>query len=249
MADWFNDWFDEDYLALYANRDGAEAGQAVATALRLAPELATGPVLDLACGAGRHLWPLREVNGEAFGLDLSESLLRAAPVRLRGHLLRGDMRRLPLQPGSLAGACLWFTPFGYFSDADNRSLLHDLAACLKPGGILLMDYLHAAHLRKNLVVEDVEEHGRLRVHSRRTLEGQRIVKRMSIEYLESGATREVVESVRVYEPVELLALAQEAGFQLRTALGDYSGTPFNLESPRWLALFEKSSVGQRTDPV
>ena len=243
MADWFNDWFDEDYLALYVNRDDTEARQAVATALRLAPELASGPVLDLACGAGRHLGPLRDVNAEAFGLDLSEILLRAAPTPLRDHLLRGDMRRLPLKPGRLSGICLWFTPFGYFSDADNHALLHDLAACLKPGGILLMDYLNAAHLRENLVDEDVVEQGRMRVHSLRTLEGQRIVKRMSIEYLDSGATREVVESVRVYEPEELVALTQEAGFSLRTALGDYSGTPFSLESPRWVAIFQKTTVG------
>jgi SAM-dependent methyltransferase len=238
MDDWFKDWFDEDYLALYANRDEAEAELAVATSLRLAPELAQGPVLDLACGAGRHLDWLRRKNPDAFGLDLSPSLLRAAPVRLRGHLLRGDMRHLPIKEGSLTGICLWFTPFGYFSDATNRALLHDLAILLRPGGVVLMDYLNAAHLRENLVMEDISEQAGMRVHSRRTLEGKRIVKRMNIEYLDSGATREVVESVRLYEPQELIILAAEAGLKLRLECGDYSGTVFLPDSPRWLACFE-----------
>lgn len=242
MADWFNDWFDEDYLALYANRDDAEARVAVATALRVAPELAAGPVLDLACGAGRHLEALRATNAEAFGLDLSESLLRAAPPEVTGHLLRGDMRRLPLKPARLSGICLWFTPFGYFSDKVNHALLHDLADLLRPGGVLLMDYLNAAHLRENLVAEDFMERAGMRVHSRRAIEGNRIVKRIAIERVDSGARREVVESVRVYEPEELIALTQEAGFSLRIALGDYAGKPFSVGSPRWLALFEKSPM-------
>lgn len=239
MDDWFKDWFDEDYLALYANRDEAEAESAVGTALRWAPELALGPVLDLACGAGRHLDWLRRKNQDAFGLDLSPSLLRAAPARLRGHLLRGDMRHLPIKAASLSGICLWFTPFGYFSDSTNRALLHNLTALLRPGGVVLMDYLNAAHLRENLVVEDVVEQAGLRVHSRRTLEGKRIVKRMDIEYLDSGATREVVESVRVYDPQELTALAAEAGLKLRQECGDYAGAAFRPDSPRWLAFFDR----------
>ncbi len=240
MDDWFKDWFDEDYLALYANRDEAEAESAVETSFRLAPELAVGPVLDLACGAGRHLGWLRRKNPDAFGLDLSASLLRAAPVGLRSHLLRGDMRHLPIKAACLSGVCLWFTPFGYFSDSNNRALLHNLAALLRPGGVVLMDYLNAAHLRANLVLEDVEEHPGMRVHSRRILEGKRIVKRMRIEYLDSDASREVVESVRVYEPQELTALAAEAGLKLRLECGDYSGTEFLPDSPRWLAFFDHS---------
>jgi len=239
MDDWFKDWFDEDYLALYANRDEAEAELAVETSFRLAPELAAGPVLDLACGAGRHLDWLRRKNPEAFGLDLSASILRAAPAQLRGHLLRGDMRHIPVKAGSLSGICLWFTPFGYFSDSNNRALLHSLGALLRPGGVVLMDYLNAAHLRKNLVFEDVEEHSGMRVHSRRSMEDNRIVKRMSIEYLDSGATREVVESVRVYEPQELTAIAAEAGLKLRLECGEYSGGAFLPDSPRWLAFFDR----------
>ncbi len=241
MADWFKDWFDEDYLALYAHRDEREAEQAIATALKVAPELAHGLVLDLACGAGRHLAVLRNSNLEAFGLDLSATLLFAAPHALRGHLLRGDMRRLPIKAASLSGICLWFTPFGYFSDEDNRALLHDLVKLLKPGGVLLMDYLNAAYMRENLVPEDVAERAGMRVHSRRALEGDRIVKRMSIERLDSGAKREVVESVRVYEPHELLGMANGAGFRLRIAIGNYAGMPFAPDSSRWLAIFEKQS--------
>lgn len=235
MDEWFKDWFDEDYAALYAHRDAAEAETAVATALRLAPELAAGPVVDLGCGTGRHLAVLHRTNPAAVGLDLSEPLLRLAPADLHGRLARADMRHLPVKPGSLTGLCLWFTPFGYFSDEANRALLHRLAAALRPGGVLLLDYLNADHLRRHLVAEDTVERSGLRVHSLRTVEGDRVVKRMTLTRLDSGATREVVESVRIYEPAALTALAKDAGLVLRSAHGTYDGGPHGPESPRWLA--------------
>ena len=79
MTEWFEAWFDEDYALLYAHRDEEEARLAVGSALQVAPELTAGPVLDLACGAGRHLNLLRRVNPLAFGMDLSKTLLGLAP--------------------------------------------------------------------------------------------------------------------------------------------------------------------------
>lgn len=239
MADWFEEWFDEDYAQLYAHRDAAEARQAVAMALEVAPELGRGPVLDLGCGAGRHLDLLRGANPQAFGLDLSRTLLRLAPAGLRGALLRGDMRRLPVKDAALSGVCLWFTPFGYFSDDENRQLLRDLARRLRPGGVLLLDYLHADKVVRDLVAEDVVERDGIRARNRRTVEGNRLVKRMTLTRLASGETREALESVRLYQPAELVALAAEAGLTLRTARGTYAGAPFGEGSPRWIGFFQR----------
>jgi len=241
MDDWFKEWFDADYSALYAHRDAQEAEEAIRTALAAAPELGQGPVLDLACGTGRHLAPLRRRNPLAFGLDLSAHLLREAPTALRPWLLRGDMRRLPLRSASLSGITLWFTPFGYFADTANRALLDRLTGLLIPGGVLLFDFLNAAHLAKNLVEEDTFERGGLRAHSRRAIEGDRIVKRMTLTRLDSGATREVVESIRLYTPEELRGMAARAGLACCAELGGYEGGAFHpAASPRWIGIFRKN---------
>jgi len=241
MDDWFKEWFDADYTALYAHRNEHEAEDAIRTALAAAPELGRGPVLDLACGTGRHLGPLRRRNPEAFGLDLSAHQLKEAPPELRPWLLRGDMRRLPVRAASLSGITLWFTPFGYFSDQANRALLGRLAELLVPGGVLLVDFLNAAHLAKHLVEEDTSERGGLRAHSRRAIEGDRIVKRMTLTRLDSGATREVVESIRLYAPAELRSMAATAGLDCCTELGGYDGSAFQpVQSPRWIGIFRRN---------
>jgi len=248
VGEWFKEWFDGDYAVIYGHRDGPEAEAAVAMALERSPALASGPVLDLGCGAGRHLAALRRRNPLAFGLDLSRDLLALAPPDLRPWLLRGDMRHLPLKPGALAGVCLWFTPFGYFSDRDNRALLRSLAAALRPGGALVLDYLNAALVRDRLVPADTATHGSLRVESRRALEGDRLVKRMTITHLDTGRVRRARESLRLYSAEELGAMARACGLRLDGAAGDYHGGPFDRDrSSRWIGFLSRHSDKMKDD--
>ncbi len=239
MAEWFEGWFDEDYALLYAHRDAEEARVAVGRALRVAPELAVGPVLDLACGAGRHLEILRRANPLAFGMDLSRTLLGMAPGGLRPWLIRGDMRQLPVREGVLRGICLWFTPFGYFSDAENRALMLHLGALLEHKGVLVMDYLNADLVARTLVPEDTVERGGVRAQSRRSLEDHRLVKRMVLTRIKTGEVREVLETVRLYPPTDLQEMAVRAGLRLRSVMGTYAGESFTEDSPRWIGIFEK----------
>lgn len=240
MTEWFESWFDEDYARLYAHRDAEEARVALGRAMRVAPELATGPVLDLACGAGRHLEILRRANPLAFGMDLSRSLLHMAPGGLRPWLLRGDMRRIPVKEGTLRGICLWFTPFGYFSDEENRALMMHLGALLENKGVLVMDYLNADLVARTLVPEETVERGGIRAQSRRSLEGDRLVKRMALTRMDTGEVRDVLESVRLYHPTDLQEMAVRAGLRLRRVMGTYAGEAFTEDSPRWIGVFEKA---------
>ena len=240
MVEWFEAWFDEDYALLYSHRDEEEARVAVERALRVAPELGEGPVLDLACGTGRHLEILRRTNPLAFGMDLSKTLLRLAPGGLRPWLLRGDMRHLPIRRGALHGICLWFTPFGYFPDEENRALMLNLGGLLRHQGVLVMDYLNADLVARTLDPEDTVERGEVRAQSRRTIEGERLVKRMVLTRQDTGERREALESVRLYHPEEIQEMATRAGLRLRRVMGTYSGEVFHLDSPRWIGLFEKA---------
>lgn len=232
---WYREWFGETYLRLYPHRDREEAARGVALFLELA-ELPPGSrVLDLACGAGRHLAPLREAGLRAVGLDLSGPLLDRARSRWTGLLTRGDMRELPFRDGAFDGAVQFFTSFGYFRRREeDLRVLSEVRRVLRPGGAFLLDFLNAERVRRDLVPEDVREVGGRTVRQRRRIEGDKVVKEIRIEDPEGGGQETFRERVRLYEPDELAAMLEGAGLRVRARRGGYGGEPFDADAPRLL---------------
>ncbi len=233
--DWFRDWFGEEYLAIYPHRDEREAEEAVRLFLSAEPPPTGAPVLDLACGAGRHLRELLAAGVPAVGLDLSFELLRRArEASPRARLVRADMRRLPVAGGVLGGVTSFFTSFGYFATREeDAAVAREMRRVLRPDGAFLLDFLNAGRVREELVSEDVREVRGVRVRQSREIRGDTVVKRIRIESGRSDAeSREFEERVRLYEPRELERLLAASGLATTARFGDYGGGPFTSGSPR-----------------
>src|SRR5207248_726507 len=115
-ADWFEEWFGEDYLHIYQHRDETEAERAIELIATNLAGRRIDTVLDLACGAGRHTRVLRE-RWWTVGLDLSMSLLKLARKESDdAPYVRADMRELPFGDSSFDLVVNLFTSFGYFDD-------------------------------------------------------------------------------------------------------------------------------------
>lgn len=232
--EWFREWFGEEYLALYPHRDEAEARDAVRLYLSVFPGTSGSRVLDLACGAGRHLRALGASGVDAVGLDLSITLLRSA--RSSGAadpLVRGDMRHLPFRERSFGGLTSFFTSFGYFDDpADDRQVLREVARVLSSGGTFMLDFLNASRVRDELVEEDSRDIGEARIIQHRKIVHNVVVKRISIEPRAGGSPRHFEERVRLYSAHDLVSALADAGLVATHRFGDYRGTPFDSRSPR-----------------
>ncbi|MCX7016480.1 MAG: class I SAM-dependent methyltransferase [Candidatus Sumerlaeota bacterium] len=244
---WYETAFDTLYLTLYPHRDEADARRAVEFLDKKARLGEARLVLDLCCGAGRHLLLLRHLGARVVGFDLSRQLLETAANDLAAHdfppsLVQGDMAHLPFS-GAFDLAINLFTSFGYFdSDAENARVLREAAEALKRGGRFVLDFMNAPWVRASLVPHSVEQTAtRLRVDTRRAIEGDppRVVKRVRV----SGGRveREIVESVRLFERADLEAMLSEAGLRVAGAWGDFDGRPYGEMAPRCLLLAEKSS--------
>lgn len=218
-APWWQTAFGADYASVYAHRDDAAAVAEVAGISPLLAEVRPGPVLDAGCGTGRHLAALLAAGVDAWGFDASSDLLALAEQRpgLARRVRPGDMRHPPYPPGSFAAVLLFFTAFGYFTDAENGATLHALAALLRPGGGLLLDLPDPDRLRAQLVPvsERTLADGR-RLVERRRLTGPRVEKDVEL-ITQDGAVRRWQESVRLYSEAELQELATAAGLR-RAAL-------------------------------
>ncbi|HEX2201691.1 MAG TPA: class I SAM-dependent methyltransferase [Longimicrobium sp.] len=232
--DWYEAWFGREYLELYPLRDDSEAEDAVALIVGAARLPAGAPVLDLACGAGRHVEHLRERGLRAFGLDLSLDLLRLA--RAEGlPAVRGDMRVLPVGTARLAMVTSFFTSFGYFEDeADDALVLREIRRVLAPGGLFAVDFLNAERVRAELRARDEVEIGRRRVVQTRELveDGRVVQKRIEIHDHGRPRPRVFFERVRLYTAGDLEAMLEDAGIEPFASFGDYSGGPPRSGAPR-----------------
>lgn len=99
-----------------------------------------GPVLDAACGTGRHAARLVAGGREVIGVDASEEMLVRARERLPGaDLRRGELTALPLEDGSVGGAVC---ALALSHLASLGPAVAELARVLRPGGRLVISNPH-----------------------------------------------------------------------------------------------------------
>jgi SAM-dependent methyltransferase len=103
-------------------------------------ELPPGPVLDAACGTGRHAAYLAAAGREVIGVDASDAMLERARAKLPGaDLRRGDLHALPLDDESVAGAVCALA-LSHLPDLGPP--VAELARVLWPGGRLIVSNPH-----------------------------------------------------------------------------------------------------------
>jgi len=102
--------------------------------------LAPGPVLDAACGTGRHAAYLVASGREVIGVDTSEEMLARAREKLPDVDLRaGDLTALPLEDASVSGAvcALALSHLPEIGPA-----VCELARVVRPGGSIVISNPH-----------------------------------------------------------------------------------------------------------
>ncbi len=106
----------------------------------LLERLPAGPVLDAACGTGRHAAFLSERGRDVIGVDASDAMLARARAKLpEVDFRRGELAALPLADGEVAGAvcALALSHLPEIGPA-----IAELARVLRPGGRLVVSNPH-----------------------------------------------------------------------------------------------------------
>ena len=243
---WYQRAFSAKYTEVYSHRSELAAQREVRWLRTLLKGSKPRHVLDLCCGAGRHVLQWYGQAERITGFDLSMELLQKAQDKKAAgdiSLVRGDMRELPFRPNSFDLVTSFFTSFGYFAnDQEDYRVISEISRVLENSGKLLLDFLNADYVRETLIPEGLDEKdGKVILQQRRiSADGKRVLK--TIQYEEPGQeTEHYEESVRLYSSEELQSLLESQGLRILQRFGSLHGDNAHVSKPRTVLWAEKVS--------
>lgn len=248
QAPWYARWFEEEaYELVYSHHDDEEARRMVDLIEQAAGLSKGSTVVDVACGRGRHSIELARRGYDVTGADLSENALarareaaQAAGVAVRW--VRGDMREAACDACADAVVNL-FTAFGFFdTEADHQRAVDAMAASLRPGGVLVQDFLNAPRVRATLVPHSERVVDGLHVDETRWIARGRVRKRLVIRPVDAPETsaRTFEESVALLDRADFERLYARSGLRALDVRGDYDAKPWTPQSPRLILVSRRA---------
>lgn len=244
---WWEELFDDDYMRSLSRPTDTQIGTEV-TFVEERLGLAKGAtILDLACGTGRHAVELNKRGYHVVGFDLSLAMLSRASDEAEAqnqkiNFMHGDMREMAFQ-ALFDGVYCWGMSFGFFDEERNLGVLQKVYRALRPGGVFLLDVFNRDFLamrQPNLVWFEGDGCICMDETSLDAITSRLKVKRTVM--LDSGRTREIEYSIRMYGLHELGRILHECGFKVLEVTGHPAvpGVFFGAESPRCIILSEKA---------
>jgi SAM-dependent methyltransferase len=228
---WFKTWFNTKYYhILYKDRNDNEAKKFISNLLGLLKLPPNSNCLDLACGKGRHARFLCENNLTVLGVDLSENSIKEAQ-KFENENLKFEVQdmRNSFRENEFDAVFNLFTSFGYFdSQQDNLKVLQAINRMLKQEGLLVIDFMNAHKVTKNLVATEIKKADDIQFNITRNYDGNHIFK--NIEFDVDVEKHNYTERVQALQLKDFKLLLKETGFELLETFGNFNLEKFDLET-------------------
>ncbi len=240
--DWFKHWFNsEHYFLLYQNRNEEEAEKFLNLIEKNIPLKKEWRILDFCCGSGRLSKVIAKRGYRVTGIDLSEFFINKAKEIFRSEDLSGDFRICDVRTFNENEVynlgINFFTSFGYFSDEENKLTLKHFCNSITKNGWIVLDFLNPEYVKNNLIERELFEYKFSEIRIERSLENRRINKLIVIKSREKE--ERFFESVQLYDLNDFETMFHQNGFRIQKTFGDYSGSFFDLNSPRMIIFSQK----------
>jgi ubiquinone/menaquinone biosynthesis C-methylase UbiE len=240
--------FNDDYLYFY--EESTDEGHTDDDAAEILGLLQLDPgarILDAPSGPGRIARRLAAAGMVVTGVDVSEDFIALARAQLADGgagsppaYVVGDMRQLPVD-GPFDAAVCWFASFGYYDDADCRTVLSEFHRVLRPGGTVLIETMHHDGVVRNFTAapeasvvtrgDDAQvDYYRFDPLTGR-IQAERTVYR-------AGVTRRSAHYIRLPTPPEWVQWLEGIGFR-DVRFWDGGGGPLSLDS--WVMVVQATA--------
>jgi 2-polyprenyl-3-methyl-5-hydroxy-6-metoxy-1,4-benzoquinol methylase len=227
MAEWFETWFDSPYYhVLYASRTTEEAAFFLNNLSQKLSFQHDWLFCDLCCGKGRHSISLNAMGFKVVGLDLSPNSIKTAKLSENAslHFYEHDIRNT-FKKASFDVVLNLFTSFGYFeSNAENQACLVKTAASIKPGGLLILDYMNSRGAIETFQTSYVKTVAGIDFNISKYIENGYIYKNISFD--DQGRAYNFTERVKLIFLEDFQSFFAAAGLKLELTFGNYALDPY-----------------------
>lgn len=242
--DWFATWFNSPYYhILYKNRDENEAKIFMSNLAEYLAIPAKATILDAACGKGRHSAFLASNGFAVTGFDLAPDSIAEAKkyyeTLIKNPFFQLDFFvhdiRKPFRENSFDYVFNLFTSFGYFeTEEENQETISALAASLKVGGWLVLDFFNTEKVVTSLPQNEIKEVDGISFAISKSLQEKFIVKDIRFE------DKYFQERVMAIQYQDFMRYFERANLQIQHCFGCYQLTEYeSSRSDRMIWLVKK----------
>ena len=235
-AAWYKDWFNSTfYHKLYFERDDKEASDFIRRLISHLNPAAGSRMFDVACGRGRHSKILAAYGYQVTGIDLSPDSIADAQKNGNGNpeFYVHDMR-LPFLINYFDYAFNFFTSFGFFKTRrEHDDVIRTIANSLKPGGVLIFDYLNVHYAEERLVHNEVKEIGGTVYEIHRWSDESHFFKKIIVKDKSLSQPIEYTEQVAKFSLHDFIDMLSFRQIQVEEVFGNYQLNNYDIrKTPR-----------------
>jgi len=241
--EWYKNWFNSSYYhKLYFDRDEKEAEAFIERLLQHLKPAQNSRMVDIACGKGRHSRFLAAKGFDVTGIDISvDSVAAAKKLEQENlHFFVHDMRLL-FWINYFDFAFNFFTSFGYFGTRrEHDDAMRTIAASLKKGGTVVIDYLNVHYVEERLVQTEEKKIDDTAYHILRWHDENHFYKKISVTDPALSTPLEHTEKVAKFSLGDFTEMLAFQGLQVTQVFGDYHLAPYDVRNtPRMIIMATK----------
>ena len=202
-----------------------------------------GKMLDLFCGLGRHSIELAERGYNAVGIEYNSEYLKLARAKAQKkgvviEFIHGDVRHVEFGVDYDA-AIIMYQSFGYFTDEEDKMVLHKIYNALKQNGRFLIEILSKDWILNNFVENEVTEVNGIKIDETRAFDAPTSRVNFTINrHLEEGVVTKK-GSWRLYSSSEITSISDNIGFKYIAGYNDLDKNPLTKNTRLMHLVFEK----------
>lgn len=240
-TEWFECWFNSEYYhILYKDRDEKEAQLFLDKLIEFLKPKPGARILDVACGKGRHAVYLNKKGFDVTGFDLSSESIEYDQQFENETLtfFMHDMREI-FRVNYFDYVFNLFSSFGYFEkEHDNAKTIIANAASLKPGGILVLDYMNSVKVKATLIANESKTIDGIDFTVNKTIENKNVIKKIS--FTDKGISHEFYEQLSLFTKNDFEKYFSKNKLAITHVFGDYNFAAFDeINSDRLIFIAKK----------